>query len=1267
MGLIELLGLAATAMSIGGATVGGLRALLSQQSGPVDRAIRTTATRFEEIPGAEDCLRRWIAASSFETIFQQLQSGERRFSEDDLIGSFIRDGEFHMPTDDESRKLASSVVSAFLGGIVEEFYAGSSGVGALASRMEALHMQGRQDQEASTAWLANRLETTLPGLVAKTISADDASASDAIEDPTHRELSVKIDAARDLINRGLVRTARENIEQLLRTSDISDDLKFRAVANLGACALGEGDKERACELFDDAYLIDPTNVKGITNQAVAASLREEHERARKFARKAMELEPNSGAAAAVLIHTLHALGETEELEEFITKEPWVTEDNQAGLALAQIRVSQSCAMEAISICERLADKDLDDFHTALLLGQTLLNEAQAKFSRSGGSDVESYPMLVRAEAEADRAIRLLKNTQRDSLRADAHALRALVLGALGRTEDAAWEAERALEDAPHHHAAMLCRGLTLLQARKPREAIEAWKNLRADEFPDGFEIFLADAHLGAGESTEARDILRGKLDFEHPGLHLLERVELLARADSHDGLTSDIWRDLEVATAQHPEDSYLLTASAIRSRVRGDDEHAAQLLERALDSVADTDRWTIQLRLAEVHMSAERYSKAAGALAEVVGEVARHPLAERLLVCLVNGGRYREALDWCQQMRGALSDCPKAVIDAEAQLLERAGDLATTRTLREQLCQRSDATARDYFRLALVQFRSGDQDAARLSVRRIDQGTLGDDPQALLKVAQMKMVLGESEYLRDAYVARQLGRQDPDVQLGYFQMHMTCEGEFESPELAAPGCCVLLRNDEGDEWWRILEEGENGSGEHDVPPDDSLAQRLIGRKCGERIVLRDDIEQRSYEVVQVQSKYTRAFQEIMQEFSTRFPDSRKLSRIEYEENDCAPLLELVDERSRSVREIGQEYSKGQSRPFASFCALFGESELAVWRDCTGNGGMPIRFSSGSDDEAADSLQVLQNPDGLVLDIVALLTFHELGVVDELLARFGRIVIPQYVIDSVREEYIAADRDPISGRLGQRGDGRYQFVEISDENRREQREFVHRVLALVDSCEPGTSYRMLEVGELDDIQGMTLAGVGTVLADVNQDDQHLVLVCDDFPLAEFAREMGTAATSSQAVLRELQNADVISSDRYSELIERLASMNYTFLRVSADDIVRRLRANGYQTTDGTRAMLRTLRGPECSDKAAVSVAAATVAEVAQSLSEPNLTLFVALVMSALHAGREFTDIWSPFRVALERNNRLAWVPPIRSTVLSIVDDHVAAQKVQLTFE
>ena len=1226
----------------------------------LDRVVKRTSERFEEVPGVEPTLEEWIASAGFAELPGRLISGEREFGLHDLVEAYIADGGFYMPDDGVTLRLARAILEEFLGVLVSEIYSSDQSILALANRQEELHLETRTDIKRHVTAEVEAIRTDVFGLATQASIPETPWGSEPAMDPEHLKLTTQLDGVRELINTGLVRTARRQLDELLDSSEMPDGLAFRVTTYLGLCTLVEGDYERACELFDDAHLIQPDEPQGIANQAVGASLQEDFRRAEKFARKALEMDPNNGKAAAALIHALWELEKSEQLDQLMVTKSWIIEDDQAGLALAQVRVSESRGIEAISICQHLIDNDPENFTAALLLGQTLLNEAQAKFSRSGGSDVESYPMLVRAEAEARRAIRLLKNTQRDSLRADAHALRALVLGALGRTEDAAWEAERALEDAPHHHAAMLCRGLTLLQARKPREAIEAWKNLRADEFPDGFEIFLADAHLGAGESTEARDILRGKLDFEHPGLHLLERVELLARADSHDGLTSDIWRDLEVATAQHPEDSYLLTASAIRSRVRGDDEHAAQLLERALDSVADTDRWTIQLRLAEVHMSAERYSEAADALAEVVGEVARHPLAERLLVCLVNGGRYREALAWCQQMRGALSDCPKAVIDAEAQLLERAGDLATTRTLREQLCQRSDATARDFFRLALVQFRSGDQDAARLSVRRIDQGALGEDPQALLKVAQMKMVLGESEYLRDAYVARQLGRQDPDVQLGYFQMHMTCEGEFESPELAAPGCCVLLRNDEGDEWWRILEEGENGSGEHDVPPDDSLAQRLIGRKCGERIVLRDDIEQRSYEVVQVQSKYTRAFQEIMQEFSTRFPDSRKLSRIEYEENDFAPLLELVDERSRSVREIGQEYSKGQSRPFASFCALFGESELAVWRDCTGNGGMPIRFSSGSDDEAADSLQVLQNPDGLVLDIVALLTFHELGVVDELRARFGRIVIPQYVIDSVREEYIAADRDPISGRLGQRGDGRYQFVEISEENRRERREFVHRVLALVDSCEPGTSYRMLEVGELDDIQGMTLAGVGTVLADVDQDDQHLVLVCDDFPLAEFAREMGTAATSSQAVLRELQNADVISSDRYSELIERLASMNYTFLRVSADDIVRRLRTNGYQTTHGTRAMLRTLRGPECPAEKAVSVAAATVAEVAIGLSAPNLTLFVALVMSELRAGREFIDIWKPFRDFLAQHPKLSYVPPKRSAVLSIVDDLITAQ-------
>ncbi len=1230
----------------------------------LDRVVKRTSERFEEVPGVEPTLEEWIASAGFAELPGRLISGEREFGLHNLVEAYIADGGFYMPDDGETLRLARAILEEFLGVLVSEIYSSDQSISALANRQEELHLGTLSDIKRHVTAEVEAIRTDVFRLAAQASIPETPWGSEPAMDPEHLKLTTQLDGVRELINTGLVRTARRQLDELLDSSEMPDGLAFRVTTYLGLCALVESDYERACELFDDAHLIQPDEPQGIANQAVGASLQEDFRRAEKFARKALEMDPNNGKAAAALIHALWKLEKSEQLDQLMLAKSWIIEDDQAGLALAQVRVSESRGIEAISICQHLIDNDPENFTAALLLGQTLLNEAQAKFSRSGGSDVESYPMLVRAEAEARRAIRLLKNTQRDSLRADAHALRALVLGALGRTEDAAREAERALEDAPHHHAAMLCRGLTLLQARKPREAIEAWKDLGADEFPDGFEVFLADAHLGAGESTEARDILRGKLDFEHPGLHLLERVELLARADSHDGLTSDIWRDLEVATAQHPEDSYLLTASAIRSRVRGDDEHAAQLLERALDSVADTDRWTIQLRLAEVHMSTERYSEAADALAEVVGEVARHPLAERLLVCLVNGGRYREALDWCQQMRGALSDCPKAVIDAEAQLLERAGDLATTRTLREQLCQRSDATARDYFRLALVQFRSGDQDAARLSVRQIDSGALEDDPFALLKVAQMKMMLGASGHLEDAYRAWQVGRQDPDIQLGYLHMHVTCEDELESPELAAPGCCVLLRNDEGEEWWRILEEGEKEWGDRNVAPGSLLAEKLVGCKSGDPVVTRNDIEQRSYEVVEVQTKFTRAFQETVQEFSTRFPDNRSLSRIEFNEDDLSPILELVDERSSSAQALVKEYSEERQMPFTLLCAHFGASELSVWHDCANNRGMPIRFGSGSPEEEETSAQLLKRADGVAVDVVALLTLHELGIIEELRTRFGNVIVPQCVMDRVREDCVAADKDRVAGHLGARGAGMYQFVEASEESRRKWREFVNGLWVLVDSCLPATSYGVLDVGEWDESQAPRHVALGTLLADFDHHGQHIVFVCDDFGLANFARAMGTGAVNSQSVLRELERSGVISESQYSQLVERLVLMNYTFVQVTSSDIVRRLWANGYQTTDGTRAMLRTLRGPECSDKAAVSVAAATVAEVAQGLSARNLTLFVALVMSALRAGREFIDIWKPFRDFLAQHRGLSLVPPKRSAVLSIVDDYIIARHLQL---
>ena len=1230
---------------------------------PIDlhRAVSATSEQFRAVPGVEPSLEKWIASAGFAELPKRLSSGEREFSLDDLVGAFIEDGDFYLPEERETQGLAKEVVEAFLGAVVSEFYSSDQGLVALANRQEELHLETGSDIKTHVTAEVNALRTDLLASAPQAPVPDHLGSSEPATEPEHLQLMTQLDGVRDLINTGLIRAARAKLDELPEGSDLPDGLAFRITTYLGVCALAEEDYESACELFDDAHLLQRDEPQGIANQAVAAGLRKDHKRAEKLARKALEMDPNNSRAAAVLIHALWELEKCDQLEQLVTTESWIIEDDQAGLAVAQIRVSQSRAMEAISICERLAVKDPDDFHTALLLGQTLLNEAQAIFSQSGGSDPESHAMLVRAEAQADRAIRLLKDTQRDSLKADARALRALVLGALRRIDEAAREAERALEHKPQHPAAMLCHGLALFHAGRPREAVEAWKDLNLEDAPDDFEVFVAEAHLEAGNAAAACDLLGGTVDFEHPGPLFLDRIEILARAESIDESPNDVWRDLDSELSKRPEDPYLLAASALQSRANGDVECAMQSLQRALDRVQKVDRWPFLLRLAEVLMSEQRYFEAADTFAEFVNDDPYHPLAERLLVCLFNAKRLREAIDWCRRMRGALPDCPKSVIDAEAQIVELAGDLTEARSLRKQICERADVTDYDRFRLAFVYFRGGDQNAARETVRRIDPAKLREDPRALLRVAQLKMLLGEEGYLEDAYKAWQYGRHDPDVQMGYFSLILTEDRDSTDPEVVVPGCYVLLRNQSAESWWYVLEAGEEARTDYDLTLDAPLALKLEGRSVGDEILLRDI----GYEIVAIQDKFKRAIQQTAQLFPTRFPDNEGLSSIEIEEDDPAPLFNLVSQRSRFVQNAADAYRSHQLFPFSSFCNLVGASELEVWRASIYGQGMPIRFSSGDSGEAEGMADLLAQVDGIILDAVALLTIHELGIADKLRQRFSQIAVPQNVLDVIREDIASAEQDRSEGVFGQDLDGRYYFHEHSDESRRERQGFARSVLACAESFEVGACYGLLDVPN-DDVtqQFLTHAGIGALLADRKRDGVGLVLMCDDLALAVLSRVVGGSAVNSQAVLGELRRSGVISSDEYAEHIESLAAINYTFVQVSADDLVRRLRANGYITTDGTRAMLRTLRGPDCADDAAVGVATAVVVKVAQSLSAPSLAVFVALVMSVLRDGRELTDIWSQFRSALAGDSTLTLIPIIRSAVLGIVDDQIAAERAQL---
>ena len=877
-----------------------------------------------------------------------------------------------------------------------------------------------------------------------------------------------------------------------------------------------------------------------------------------------------------------------------------------------------------------------------MLSQSLFAEAQASFARGGSAENAAHHRLEECVEAASNAIDLLRTTALKSQLSNALVGRGFARALQGHIDNALDDLNAAMREAPDDSSPVFVRGLVMMLDGQYDKARDAFERVRAAGGTDDVAAPLAEAYLRLGDPLAARDLIRGTFEFDNPGPADLWKAELVCRVDIEAEDEDPAWQLFEESLCRRPEDPWLLSMSAIRRQSLSDFEGAEECFLKALASADVSETSEIQFRLGNLYREMERFSDAADAYMELVGGSALHPLAVDLLMCLAEGRRLREALSWAREIRDARIDVPKHVIDTEAQLLEIAGDLPPALSIREQICARADANATDRLRLALLQFRAGLRDVAAKTVADIEPSDLRGEPGLLLELAKLKLMLGVQGALEDAYRARRIGIDDSDNHGGYVAVYLVHDHEMERPEVVAPGCAVQLRDKLTEEvrWWLILDDVDERRDPHDLPADHQFAKRLLGRRKGDVIELRRDLEDLSYELMTIQNKFVRAFQETIEEFSTRFPGDTGLSRIVMEEGDFTKLFQVTERRVQHVRSAEETYRDG-ALPFAMFSSLVGHSPVEVWRACRENDSVPVRFARGDLQEAAEANELLPGAKGVVLDLLAVLTMHELGLASQLEARFEHVAVPQHVVDELRATYTMATTMRASGHLGKTDDGRYVFSDRPEDSVVAWRDFAQGVLEYAEALQRVPAYEVLDLGETAPaVEALTISGVGTIFSDSRLDDTPLVMVSDDLGLATLARATGREVVNSQGVLTELLRSGAIDDEAYSSAVGRLTTMHYTFVRIGADDILRRLEVNGYISNVETRAMLSTLRGPDSDQEAAVSVVTTLISKVFDRVRLPQLGMLLELAMDVLCQGRPILGTLTRLRDSLESDSKLA---------------------------
>ena len=958
-----------------------IRAHLSRDPGLVDSAIEKTDRQF---PGAEPALGRWVSTESFDRLLARVAAGDHEVIDDAAIRSFVEEGDYYMPNAADAMEAAKPIVTALLGAVLTGLLEGDQGTPVLANRMEWQHEETmaelrelRVSVDQLAAQPANTQSATSMSLAKTTEDGETAP------DPSDAALTARIDAASDLFNAGKVVSARALLEHIRASTDeIPDALGFRLLTNLGACAVAAGDIEQGAAFIEAAYELQPTNPTALANSATAAGLRGEYPRAAELARQSLELQPRDGHAASVLMGSLKEAGETEELELLIA-EDWITDDPQAALTLARIWIDQRKFDEARELSERFVERDPDDHDAHLALAECLLAATHA------GHEGDAIATCEEIESHATQALEILEDKELAALRLQAWSIRAGARLLLDDIEAATSDIDAMLTQDPGNAGALYNKGLIFLETGRHSDARASLTQIDDPTMRDRALLPLAEACRHDGDPAEAAALLRGSFSLDSPEWEDIRRAEMLCEVEAALGDDDSVETLLARAQELEPDSARLFLVEAAHHRAHERIADAEAALVRALDCASAEDGPILRWRLAAFYGQCERYSEAADLFEEVVGGDVSHSGAIPLLVSLRNGERLRAALDWARAIRAQHPNPYKVALETEAHILNQVGDVEAAAARWGDICIRDDATETDHLRHAQALLWAGERDEAAEKVREIDASALADEPKQLLALAQIKCLLGEQEYLRDAYAARRGGVDDPSIHMGYFALFMTLDARMSAPEVVEPGCAVLLRNEFGDQWWLVVEHGEDTPGDHELHPDTDLAKSLLGRGRGETVVHQEGMGAKSSEVVEIQNRYVRAFQETTAEFPTRFPGNADLTSIPVKADDFAEFLGIVDEADRLARDLMQLY-RDDHVPFASLCQRLARPAPDIWRACTTSDDVRLRFGSGTVQEAEEAAEALRSCDTITLDMLSLLTAHALGIEEHLRRRFGRV-------------------------------------------------------------------------------------------------------------------------------------------------------------------------------------------------------------------------------------------------------------------------------------
>jgi tetratricopeptide (TPR) repeat protein len=1215
----------------------------------VQRAVAATADEFPNLE-VRSALKKWCESDEFADLFDRFKRGDRSITTKSIIESFVQVTDFYNADDTESS--AATVLEIFNDQLQKEVYKSEEGLSTVANRQEELHVETReqtralltQNKEEIVEQLSERVGETFKGILA----TNDAAKSAEIRD---RVLAARIEEARQLIREGRFRSARSRLLSIRNdatTTDASTGPQFLIAINLGLCAIQLNELDQARNELNVALTLRPSDPEALAYAAFVAASMGENKTAGELAGLALEKGPEHPQTTSIVFRVFCTLGKTEDLEHYLRQHEDLRLNPDCLLVLGQCKYDEGNFAEAEDLLRQaIGNGNLSPF-AHFFLGLSIFFPTRESLNSTPRLrwkiPAELLERLEEVKRELTTAIELFGTFEDAGHRHEALINRAAVKGLLDEVESGLRDCDAVINEDESNSTALRNKGVLLSKVGRYAEAIETFEQISDERERAGSLVILASSYLFADRPKDVirilEPLLRGKADPKEIAI-----AELLINAYLKIGDGPAVERLLTELQATDPGNADVMALVAEARLQDGKVDAAIENFREALAYSKDGQREIIVLQLAAVYFRQKKWGEAATLYSEIVDTASPNNTLRNYVVSLFNSGSRNEAFRIAKEARGEGSPIP-VISEVEAAALEYIGDLDGAKALYLALSEVERQNIFHVLKAVTIELRRNNSDEAKALLQSIPYENFKDNPDALTRIAELRAALSMGEVLPLAYRARQLGYDRENIHLAYIRLFLNRESSENQlllpPDVVAVNATVHLTR--GNEKFRftLLDQKPIDRQRGEISLQDSLAQKLLGRRKGEIVPIKDSpLEQLSYEIVDIQSKYVSAFQESMSNFTTWFPDNPALYRFEVKNNDVSGIFAQLDRRHGTVSEALRLYRQTQM-PFALFAKMVGRSVVEVWSGVIADQQGRVFASSGATPDTKSELEVASTADSIVLDLTGLLTICHLKLTRVISNRFTQVLVSQTTLDLVTEEIInlggGDGPKAVIGRVGHR-----DFIHELTQNERDSwRAFLETARDfLVKSASVTPVKQSLEIGEelLEQMESvMGSSGAISVLA---ANEQKIPLYSDDLGLRRMAAaEWQVFSFWTQSLLIDLQAKSLLTRDEYMQAVRRLVLSNYRHVTISANDLLWILNDDLVNNGATFQRIIEVLHGPDCDEDSAVGVGAdlTRLVWLEPFLFQKKLSI-LDITLNALSTGRTVRTVLRKFKTALAHRFRL----------------------------